>query len=144
MKLFITLLVVAVLCVIGDAPQSDKGNPFQGAWTLVDGEANAQLMTEAQLQPSKLSIDGEHYTIQLPGNGIITGTQTFDPSKSPMTIDIMDATGIHGGKTCLGIYEFDDTDGFRVVFAKAGLPRPTTFVTTPDSGQWMHVWRRVN
>jgi hypothetical protein len=54
----------------------------------------------------------------------------------------MDASGPNKDKTCLGIYELKG-DKFRVAFAPPGKARPTKFATAPNSGQWMHVWKRV-
>ncbi|HWB00942.1 MAG TPA: TIGR03067 domain-containing protein [Pirellulales bacterium] len=140
MKLVITLCITVLLLVIGDAPV--RRDAFDGTWTLVSGQREGKPMAEAELQPSKLTLESDRYTIELPGNGIVTGMQTIDSTKSPKTIDIMDTSGINGGETCLGIYEFGG-DEFRVVFAPAGMPRPTTFTTAPGDGRWMHVWKRV-
>ena len=85
---------------------------------------------------------GDQYTVALAGRGTVKGTQKLDSTKEPKTIDIMDASGPNKGKTCLGIYELKG-DEFRVAFAAPGKVRPKNFTTTPDSGQWMHVWKRV-
>jgi uncharacterized protein (TIGR03067 family) len=128
-----------------DAPQSSsakKDDALQGAWKLVSGEADGKALSETQLTGGKLEIKDARYNVVLPGVGTITGTQKLGATKEFKTIDITDETGAHKGKTCRGIYELKG-DEFRVLFAAPGADRPTKFKTEPDSGQWMHLWKRV-
>jgi uncharacterized protein (TIGR03067 family) len=74
--------------------------------------------------------------------GTVTGKQKLGATSGFETIDITDERGARKGKTCLGIYEVKG-DEFRVVFAAPGEERPTKFETVPKSGQWLHVWKRV-
>jgi uncharacterized protein (TIGR03067 family) len=132
---------VAVSLLIGaDAPKTEEA--LQGTWKLSAGEAEGKALSAKQLKDGKLVIKGDDYTVTLADRGPVTGTQKLDPTKEPKTIDIMDASGPNKGKACLGIYELKG-DEFRVAFAPPWKPRPTKFTTAPDSGQWMHVWKRV-
>ena len=115
---------------------------LQGTWKLSKGEADGKALPKKQLKDGKLVIKGDDYTVTLADIGTVKGTQKLDPTKKPKTIDIKDASGLNKDKTCLGIYELKG-DEFRVTFAPPGKPRPTKFTTTADSGQWMHVWKRV-
>lgn len=139
-------LVLAVCMLMGaDAPQKNVTNDIDalnGVWHLESGQADGLPMAEAQLAGGKLVLDGADYTVTLPGMGTVTGRQKLDPSLDPKTIDITDATGPNQGKTCLGIYECEG-DEFRVVFALPGHDRPKEFKTTPGTGEWLHVWKRV-
>jgi uncharacterized protein (TIGR03067 family) len=139
MGLVVSLLVGAD-ALTQDAPKNAVA--LQGAWKLSAGEADGKALPEKELKDGKLVIKGEHYTVTLPGRGTVKGMQKLDPAKEPKTIDIMDASGPNKDKTCLGIYELKG-DEFRVAFAPPGKARPTKFATAPDSGQWMHVWKRV-
>jgi len=135
-------LAFAVSFLLGaDSPEFKDG--LQGQWTLSSGEADGEAIPEARLKDGKLHVKGDQYTVTLAGLGTLTGVQVLDGTKEPKTIDITDASGANKGKTCLGIYELKG-ETFRVVFAPTGAPRPTKFATTPGSGQWMHVWKRVN
>jgi uncharacterized protein (TIGR03067 family) len=128
-----------------DAPKTDAAKDeeaLQGTWKLDAGEADGKALPEKQLKEGKLVIKGDQYTVTLADKGTVTGTQKLDPTKKPKTIDIVDAGGPNKDKTCLGIYELKG-DEFHVCFAPPGKPRPTKFATGPDSGQWMHVWKRV-
>lgn len=115
---------------------------LQGSWQLTSGEANGKELPEQQLKDGSLVIKGDHYRVTLHGRETITGAQKLDSAAKLKTIDITDSTGPHKGETSLGIYELKG-DEFRVAFAPPGKPRPSKFSTTPDSGHWVHVWKRV-
>ena len=121
---------------------SPNGRAFNGVWRLSSGEANGKPLSEKQIRGGKMVFHDGHYTVTLPEVGTVTGTQKLSESKGVQTIDIKDESGSHEGKTCLGIYELKG-DKLKVVFASPGEARPTKFETAPDSGQWMHVWKRV-
>lgn len=130
----------ASLLMGADAPK--KETSLDGTWKLTSGEADGKALTEKQLKDGKLVIKGAEYTVTLPERGTNTGKQKLDSAKELKTIDITDASGPNKDKTCLGLYEIKG-DEFRVVFAPSGKPRPSKFATAPDSGQWMHTWKRV-
>lgn len=132
--------LVVLLLVAADAPKGDDS--LQGAWRLIGGETDGKALTKKQLKGGKLAVKGDHYTVTLADKGTVKGTEKVDPTKAPKTMDITDDNGPNKGKTCLGIYEVKG-DEFHCAFAPPGKPRPTTFATTPGSGQWKHVWKRV-
>lgn len=142
MRWTIALGLTIILSAAFGAAASGQETPADGTWTLIGGEADGKALPEKSLKDGKLIIKGNQYSVTLADVGTIKGTQKLDSTKSPRTIDIMDADGPNKGKTCLGIYEFKG-DEFRVVFAPPGKQRPKNFTTAPDSGQWMHVWKRV-
>jgi uncharacterized protein (TIGR03067 family) len=115
---------------------------FDGTWTLSSGEAEGKALTEMQLKGGTLVIKDGHFTITMPAKEKLTGTQKVDPSKTPKTIEITDDSGANKGKTSLGIYEFKGEE-FHCVFAPPGKDRPAKFSTAPDSGQWLHVWKKT-
>lgn len=142
MKWFVALGVVLVTFVGGAEAKQKDAEALQGTWQLTAGEANGQALTDKDLKDGKLVLKGDRYTVTLAGKKTAAGTQKLDPKKEPKTIDIVDASGPDKGKTSLGIYELKG-DEFRIVFASPGKARPTKFATGPDSGQWLHVWKRV-
>jgi uncharacterized protein (TIGR03067 family) len=146
MKFGIALGFVVSMLMGADAAKNDKApnlNPFHGVWQLSSGEADGKALKETQLKGGKLVIEGDRYTVTLADTGSVTGTQKLGATQEPQTIDITDESGSRQGETCLGIYELKG-DEFRVVFASPGGPRPSKFETRPDSGQWMHVWKRIS
>jgi uncharacterized protein (TIGR03067 family) len=138
---------LAVVCLLMGAAAatsttSQDEAALQGVWQLRIGEVEGKLLSEKQIKNGKLIVNGSRYTVTLADQGTITGTQKLDASGKVKTIDIKDASGANAGKTCLGIYELKG-DEFRVTFAPAGKPRPTKFATQRDSGEWMHLWKKV-
>ncbi|MCC7085037.1 MAG: TIGR03067 domain-containing protein [Pirellulales bacterium] len=115
---------------------------FQGTWKLTAGEVDGTALTPEQLKVGKLVIQGNRFSVTLPEKGTATGTQKINATKSPKTIDVVDASGPNAGKKCLGIYEIKG-DELRVCFAAAGKARPTEFASKPSGAQWVHVWTRV-
>ena len=135
-------LGLAVALVMAVSAQDRGAEGLQGTWKLISGEADGKALSEKDLKGGKLVFKGDMYTVTLAGKDTVTGTQKLDPTKEPKTIDITDASGPNKGKTCQGIYELKG-DEFRVAFAAPGKARPTKFATSADSGQWLHVWKRV-
>jgi len=137
--------LTAGLLLGADVPNnlSPNRDALQGVWQLSSGEAAGKVLTATQLKGGKLVIQGDRYTVTLPEIGTITGTQKLDATHELKSIDIADDSGPHEGNSCLGIYELQENE-FRVVFASPGAARPSKFETLPDSGQWMHVWKRIS
>jgi uncharacterized protein (TIGR03067 family) len=140
MKFGFAIGLVVSLLMGADAPKKEV--TLEGAWKLTGGEADGKALSEKQLKDGKFVIKGEQYTVTLADRRSVTGKPKLDSKKEPKTIDIANASGPDKDKTCLGIYEIKD-DEFRVVFAPSGKARPSKFATTADSGQWMHIWKRV-
>jgi len=139
MSVAVSMLLGAVTAKNDTAPNS---NAFHGVWQLSSGEADGKVLSETQLKGGELVVTDGRYTVTLADMGTVTGRQTLGATKEFQTIDITDDSGPHQGKTCLGIYELNGNE-FRVVFASPGGTRPSTFETKPESGQWMHVWKRI-
>ncbi len=145
MNLCIAMLVAVTSLAAVDVPNNSvlkKPDSLHGTWNLTAGEMNGQKMTAEQLDAGKLVINGARFTVTLPGEGTVSGTQKLNSAKSPKTIDIVNSNGPNAGKKCLGIYELKG-DEFRVAFAAPGKPRPTSFTSAPNGEQWVHVWTRV-
>ena len=140
MRLGFALCVAVSLLMGADAPK--KVDPLQGVWELSGGERDGKPLPDKELK-GKLILKGSEYSFTPGGGEKVTGTQKLNSKADPKTIDIVDTTGPHKGKTCLGLYEVQDDNTFRCVFAPTGKPRPTKFETQPDSGQWLHVWKRA-
>jgi uncharacterized protein (TIGR03067 family) len=145
MNVCIAMLTAVSFLAAVDVPKNSvlkKADSLQGTWKLTAGEMNGKEMTAEELKASKLVINDNQFTVTLPGKGTVTGTEKLNSTKSPKTIDIVDSSGPNTGKKCLGIYELKG-DVFRVAFAAPGKTRPTTFTSTPNGEQWVHVWTRV-
>jgi uncharacterized protein (TIGR03067 family) len=145
MSLAVRLLLAADSAPNDAAPNDDA---LHGVWQLCGGEADGKVLSETPLtvgetNHGKLVIRDDRYTVTLAHLGTVTGTQKLGATQEFKTIDITDEIGPHKGQTCLGIYELNGNE-FRVVFAAPGGARPSRFEPAPDSGQWMHVWKRID
>jgi len=141
MRLGFAMCLAVSLLMGAEAPQK-KGDALQGVWELSSGERDGKPLPEKELK-GKLIIKGAEYTVTFGNAEAVTGTQKLNSKADPKTVDISDTNGPHKGKISLGIYEVKDDNTFRCIFAPAGKPRPTKFETQPDSGQWLHVWKRA-
>lgn len=130
------------ICLLLGADAAKDTEALQGTWELSAGEANGRELSEKQLKDGHLVVKGDHYRVTLHGHDTVAGVQKLDSKEGTGTIDITDSSGPQKDQTCLGIYELHG-DEFRVAFAPPGKPRPSKFSTTPDSGYWVHVWKRV-
>ena len=145
MRYGLAVVLAAGLLMGANAPESGvvpQGDSLQGVWQMKSGEADGKVLSETQLKGGKLEIKDARYTVTLANIGTVSGTQKLGATQELKTIDITDESGPHKGKICLGLYELNGNE-FRVVFASPGGARPSKFKTMPDSGQWMHVWKRV-
>lgn len=140
MKTWIGLGLAISLLLGADAIKGEES--LQGTWSLCAGEADGKTLSEEQLQDGKLVIQGDRYSVTLGDSEPVTGVQKLAQTEGTMTIDITDVDGPRKGQTCLGIYELKG-DEFRVAFAQPGKARPSNFSTKPDSGCWVHTWKRV-
>jgi len=134
--------LLVVMSFAGCQAASDDPKKTEGTWTLVSGESEGAPLPEEVVKNSKLTIEGNAYTVQLAEMGTKKGIQKLDSTKSPKQIDAQDSEGPTVGKS-LGIYEFMANGDFRVCFAATGKDRPTEFTTKSGSGHFMHVWRRA-
>jgi uncharacterized protein (TIGR03067 family) len=130
------------VCLLLGADAAEDSKALQGTWTLVSGEVSGKAMTAEEIKDGKLTIKGDTYTVEIKGREKSTGVQKLDATKKPKTLDGKSSAGADKDKTILGIYELKG-DEFRISLAPPGKERPTKFTTAPDSGYWMHVWKRA-
>jgi len=139
-KIFAILFMACVLAAADTAKVDEKLN---GSYVGGGGETNGKPFNKEDLKDFKLVIKGSQYTLNSGTGESVQGIQTVDITKSPKNIDATDGSGRNKGKTILGIYEIKG-DEFKVSFSMPGKPRPTKFTTEKDeSGQWVHIWKRV-
>ena len=114
---------------------------LQGTWTMISGERDGQPFPPEYLTGSSRVARDDETTVTVMGQLFMRAKFTLDPSKTPKAIDYAINDGQYAGLGMMGIYELD---GDRVEFCLAtpGRERPTGFVTKPDDGQTMTVWKR--
>ena len=138
------LLFAANALVTSAEPKTDL-DKLQGTWLTVslvyDGKALFDEKNPPKVEPAKLAYDGSKWLVKADGKTVAAGVTKLDQTKKPKEIDILDESGMTNEKTKLGIYELDG-DTFKYCIALAGKPRPTEFVSKPDSGHSLIVSKR--
>lgn len=141
MRKSIMLIIAIGFMIAADTVKIDE--KLNGSYVGGGGETNGKPFTKEELKDFKLTIKDNKYTLNTGTGESVQGIQTVDTTKSPKTIDATDGSGPNKGKTILGIYEING-DEFKVSFSMPDKPRPTKFTTEKDeSGQWVHIWKRV-
>jgi uncharacterized protein (TIGR03067 family) len=106
---------------------------IEGTWRIVALEVNGNKSSDEDAK--KLTVvNGPNgtWTIFSEGKEVAKGTNTFDPTKKPKSIDFTITEGGGKGNVHLGIYELGEK-GRKLCFAPPGKDRPTEFSSTPGS-----------
>jgi uncharacterized protein (TIGR03067 family) len=115
---------------------------IEGTWRIVALEVNGNKSSDEDAK--KLSVvngsDGT-WTILSEGKEVAKGTNSFDPTKKPKTIDFTITEGGGKGNVHLGIYELGEK-ARKLCFAPPGKDRPTEFTSTPGSEQILVTFER--
>ena len=149
---FFGLLVVgALLTAIAAIASADDAKDeaikkdrklIEGTWRIVALEVNGNKAMEEDAK--KLTVvngsDGT-WSLRSEGNEVSKGTSTFDPTKTPKTIDFAPTEGAGKGNQYLGIYELGENTR-KLCFAPPGRERPTQFSSTPGSEHILVTYER--
>jgi uncharacterized protein (TIGR03067 family) len=114
-----------------------------GTWVLVGGYLDGKPVPDDQVKQSRITWKGNTITTQSPhiSGELIVATITIDPTTTPRRMDIV----YGGGRPTLAglaIYEWIAPDRYRIAIDRRGGTRPAEFVSTPGTGQTLHVWQR--
>jgi len=126
----------------GKAEVEKELKKFHGVWTFESVEAGGKKAPADGLRGLTVTFAGDKYTVKKGDEVIQVGTQKLDSSKSPKTIDVTMTEGVNKGAVMLGIYEIDG-DTLKVCFDPQGKKRSTEFKSTPGSGDFVNVHKRV-
>jgi uncharacterized protein (TIGR03067 family) len=116
---------------------------MRGTWHAVSITQNGDSQPlEGALANLQVVITGDRRAVQ--AGDIVYSRTVFriNPMATPRTIDVTMTEGALRGKTLLGIYEIDG-DHQRICLAPDGVARPTEFVSKPDSGHTLTVFKRA-
>jgi uncharacterized protein (TIGR03067 family) len=129
-------MIVSALVAADDVPKGLE--KAQGAWTLAALTVEGKEIKDAK---GKLTVKGDAYTF-MAGDTVNKGVYKVDPSKTPMTLDIICKEGPDKGKTLPAIYEVTG-DTMKVCLNIKGKDRPKEFASKPDSGTVLESWKKV-
>jgi uncharacterized protein (TIGR03067 family) len=112
----------------GDQQDLEK---FQGTWKLVSATRDGKALADDKVKQTTIVFKGDTFRFPELAEYATSKERTIklDAMKTPKQ---MDATST-GGEVMLGIYDLKG-NRYKVCFAPVGKPRPSEFVSTPDSG----------
>ena len=113
---------------------------FEATWRFVSIEVDGMPVPEEAFKQDTLTLKGKQFTSTVQGK-TTTGAFKIDPTATPKTIDITSTDGSGKSVTQKGIYELDG-DNQKICMSAPGKPRPTEFVSKPDSGRIIEVLKR--
>ncbi len=120
---------------------SGQVTEFEGEWDMISGVMDGVAMDKSMVQWVKRITHGNESTVVAGPQTMLKVEFTYDPTKSPKTIDYVNLAGANKGKTQQGIYEFDG-DIVKFCVAAPGKPRPAEFASTPGDGRAFTTWKR--
>ena len=130
------LVVTAAIATADDAKdeaiKKDR-KQIEGTWRGVALEVNGDRAMEEDARKIMV-VNGPDGTWSLLSEGkeISKGTNSFDPTKKPKTIDFTPTDGEGKGNLYMGIYELGENTR-KLCFAPPGKERPTEFISLPGS-----------
>ena len=144
----IGLLLVATASIAAADDTKDEAikkdrKQIEGTWRVVALEVNGNKVSDEDAKKIKV-VNGPNgtWTLFSDGKEISKGTNSFDPTKKPKTIDFTATDGEGKGEVYLGIYELGENTR-KLCFAPQGKDRPTEFATAPGSEHVLVSFERV-
>ena len=124
------------------AIQKDR-NQIEGTWRVVVLVVNGNMaMDEDARKLTVVNASDGTWSLWSEGKEITKGTSTFDPTKSPKSLDFTTTEGDDAGKQLYGIYELGENTR-KMCFAPLGQGRPTEFLSSPGSQHICLTFERV-
>jgi uncharacterized protein (TIGR03067 family) len=140
-RIIACMLLSAVLSSLAHAGTESDAREMDGIWKPLSAELAGKKYPQKILDTIKLVVKDGKYMVEVGGLSD-EGTVTYDPAKSPKTMDIKGTKGINKGKTFLVIYEMKG-DEMRVCYDLSGKSRPTEFATKADTMLYLVTYRKV-
>ena len=127
-----TAMVAAIEDAKDEAIKKDR-KQIEGTWRIVSLEVNGNKTDDEDAKKFTV-VNGPDGTWSLRSEGmeVCKGTNSFDPTQKPKTIDFTPTEGEGKGNVYLGIYELGENTR-KLCFAPPGKERPTEFTSTPGS-----------
>lgn len=126
------------------APRSKEAGPateLEGEWRMISGTMDGLPMDDSAVKWVKRVTKGNVTTVYAGPQVVMSFEFSFDPAKSPKTLDYLNTAGSNAGETQCGIYELTG-DLLTVCVAAPGAARPARFESLPGGGGMLTVWKR--
>ena len=142
----LALIAVAAIATADDAKdeaiKKDR-KLIEGTWRVVALEVDGNKSPDEDAK--KIAVvngpDGT-WTLFSDGKEVGKGTNSFDPTKTPKTIDFTQTEGEGKGNSFLGVYELG-ANTRKLCFAPPGKDRPREFISMPGTDHILVTFERV-
>jgi uncharacterized protein (TIGR03067 family) len=142
----LALIAVAAIATANDAKdeaiKKDR-KLIEGTWRVVALEVDGNKSPDEDAR--KITVvngpDGT-WTLFSDGKEVGKGTNSFDPTNKPKTIDFTQTEGEGKGNSFLGIYELGENTR-KLCFAPPGKDRPREFISMPGTDHILVTFERV-
>ena len=145
MKRLPFLLIVPTLALGAEGAKDEEAakdlKKMQGDWVVVSMEVDGMRIPDDDAQALFRTVKGDKYTVSRYRKTAGKGTIKLDATKKPRAIDALPDGAAEKAKPLLGIYEFEGNK-LKLCFARAGMARPTEFLSKEDSGHTLTIWQR--
>jgi uncharacterized protein (TIGR03067 family) len=115
---------------------------LQGTWLFDSYEENGKATPATELKDKRIFFGASQFIVKNGDELVQVGSLKLDPLDGHRDIDATVAAGPYKGNTMRGIYSLKG-DLFKVCIDPEGNDRPKEFKTTPDSGLYMAIYKRV-
>ena len=135
-------LILAAIGRADDKQPAAKG-ALEGDWKLASVQLNAQPLPMEKLQDARLAVRGPKYLLKLGDVRLDMTHVLLDDKKLPQEMDLTVVEGPEKGKTFHAILRLEGDTLTVCRSIESGKDRPTEFVSKPDSGLLLVVWKRT-
>jgi uncharacterized protein (TIGR03067 family) len=142
----LALIAVAAIAAADDAKdeaiKKDR-KLIEGTWRVVALEVDGNKASDDDAKKITV-VNGPEgtWTLFSDGKEVGKGTNSFDPTKNPKTIDFTQTEGEGKGNLYLGIYELGENTR-KLCFAPPGKDRPREFISMPGTDHILVMFERV-
>jgi uncharacterized protein (TIGR03067 family) len=146
MRTTILGLVVIGLVVVPKASGQEISKreleKLQGTWTFDSYEEGGKKTPAAELKEKRMFFGANQFIVKKGEELLQVGSLKLDPIDGHRDIDATVVAGPNKGNTMRGIYSLKD-NVLKVCIDPEGNERPKEFKTTPESGFYLAVYKRV-
>ncbi len=142
----LALIAVATIATADDAKDEALKKDrklIEGTWRVVTLEVDGNKASDEDAKKITVANGPEGtWTLLSDGKEVGKGTNSFDPTQKPKTIDFTQTEGEGKGNSFLGIYELGENTR-KLCFAPPGKDRPKEFNSMPGTEHILVTFERV-
>ena len=140
--MWLLLMATTMAAVVsGNNDVAKEETKLQGTWQAVAIVVNGHPMPAEHVRATQLILTGGQFSQRFDKRAVREGIFTVQPDRTPKLIDLI-FRGDEGLEMKLqGLYELK-AGSLKTCMALPGVPRPTEFVSRPDTGHIFTTYER--